>query len=218
MAKHLIAFHGDAKIKERAITAVREQGKLGSIAEIVDWEKEFGIPEFILVSGDCIFDGLPDGKYQTFLEALLRAIPVGADLRLVYFLFMLWVLTDSLYGVLRHTELSSNTYKATNRVLFLVQRKIDGHIVQKRTWKKAEIAAFNAADSAFTVHSVYSADVATSIANNSDASAIDSAANAYGHSFSDFDKMMEEWFEAAANKLLELVKTQPLHEAFKQAA
>ena len=118
------AFHNDPSIKEEYITRLNEHYQADEIIQGKYWENgkgcavgctihsyihnkyesELGIPEDIAHLQDIIFEGLPNKLAKQFPLEFLSSINVGADLKNVKNLFMIWVLTDSKYGVIKYAD------------------------------------------------------------------------------------------------------------------
>jgi hypothetical protein len=79
-------------------------------------------------------------KTKEFPLELAKAIPVGADLRLVWHRFAVWLLVDPEHGVIRFKD-----SKAIRDVAALHQRIVDGEEVSVKEWADAEEAAEAAA-------------------------------------------------------------------------
>ncbi|MGH6683741.1 MAG: hypothetical protein ACRECA_07425, partial [Pseudolabrys sp.] len=58
------------------------------------YERKFGIPQMLAYLEDRIFEGLPNLKAKTWPIRFIDAIAPGADLALVGWKFMHWMLTD----------------------------------------------------------------------------------------------------------------------------
>jgi len=116
------AFHNDPAIKQKYLDRVAAhrvadelikgqgwlEGKgcaIGCTLEAYDHSRyptELGIPEMLAHIEDCIFEGLPNGDAQAWPERFLSAIEPGADLSLVGWKFLHWLLTDNLIGAYDH--------------------------------------------------------------------------------------------------------------------
>src|ERR1700761_2407482 len=58
------------------------------------YEPKFGIPQMLARLEDTIFEGLPNSDAQQWPIAFMKAIKPGADLSLVGWKFLHWLLTD----------------------------------------------------------------------------------------------------------------------------
>lgn len=203
--KKLLTFHGKQEIKDKYIQRLKkhkeadeivqgkywEDGKGCAIGctihgdEHLKYETELGIPCIIARLEDRIFEGLSNSDAKEFPLLFLESIPVGVNTDLVFYKFMHWLLVDDKDGVIKFTI--SENVKVIQKVSDLMQRKIEGKIVQKGTWMNASRAA---ADTAYTnyyasaaaasgaVAAAYGAAAAEAVAAAADAAAA-SAAYAY---------------------------------------
>jgi hypothetical protein len=112
----MLAFHGKSEIKETYLARVRAHALADEIAHGFYWENgkgcavgctihsgahknyetELGIPIMLARLEDRLFEGMSNGKSKEFPERFLSAIPVGADLSLVGWKFLHWLLTEEL--------------------------------------------------------------------------------------------------------------------------
>jgi len=116
----MLAFHNDAKIKEKYIKRVKEhydadeiiQGKywengkgcaVGCTMEIgtydsrsvhAEMEKALGIPISLVYLEDRLFEGLRNDEAKMFPLRFLEAIKQGSDLSLISAKFIYWLLTE----------------------------------------------------------------------------------------------------------------------------
>ena len=60
-----------------------------------EYESRFGIPQMLARLEDCIFEGLPNDKAVDWPTRFMSAIKPGADLSLVGWKFLHWILTNS---------------------------------------------------------------------------------------------------------------------------
>ena len=118
----MLAFHGDKAIKSKYLRRVVAHRRADELIRGVGWEDgrgcavgctlnqyshsqyqiELGIPEVIAHLEDNLFESLPEKLAMTWPSRFLRAIPVGADLSMVWCRFSLWLLTDGLPKRSRH--------------------------------------------------------------------------------------------------------------------
>ena len=114
----MLAFHGKEEIKEMYLSRVRAHAIADEIAhgfywkngkgcavgctihsrEHKDYETELGIPIMLARLEDRLFEGMTNGKSKEFPERFLSAARVGADLSLVGWKFLHWLLTEELVG------------------------------------------------------------------------------------------------------------------------
>src|SRR5262245_15041119 len=122
----LRAFHNDPAIREKYIARVEAhraadeivqglytqhygEGKLRGCAvgctihgnDHRAYETEIGIPEWLALTEDRLFERMPIENAKLWPGRFLNAIPLGADLRSVFPKFMAWILIDPEHGVLR---------------------------------------------------------------------------------------------------------------------
>lgn len=110
----LIAYHNDPSIKTAILTQLAqhreadelvkrkywEDGKGCAVgctlhsANHAEYEPRFGVPQMLARLEDCIFEGLPNDKAKAWPERFMGAINPGADLSLVGWKFLHWLLTD----------------------------------------------------------------------------------------------------------------------------
>jgi hypothetical protein len=110
----MIAFHSDEKIKAAVIRQLRSHEEADEIVkgryweggkgcavgctihsgEHVEYETRFGIPQVLARLEDLIFEGLPNAEAKHWPILFMSAIRTGADLSLVHWRFLHWMLTD----------------------------------------------------------------------------------------------------------------------------
>jgi hypothetical protein len=189
------AFHGDPAIKQKYIVRVRAHRAADEIIHGVGWQDgkgcaigctldnydhsryptELGIPEMLARLEDTIFEGLENGKAQEWPEQFLEAIRPGADLSLVGWKFIHWLLTESKIGAYDH-ELVSDAVQQCAAVIEPLTRGEKADV--SAAWS-AESAAWSAARSAANAACSASSAVASAeSASWSASSAVASAASA----------------------------------------
>ena len=116
-----------------------------------------GVPEELARLQDRIFEALPRADALAFPESFLGAIPVGADLHLVWPKIALWVLTDEQHGVSRlvQDEKHKRQREAIENVAGLYLRWIAGDKPSVSEWQEARSAAYAAA--AYAAYAAYAA-------------------------------------------------------------
>ena len=112
--ERLIAYHGSEAEKAAIITQLVthraadrlvkgkywEGGKGCAVgctihsSNHMEYESRFGIPVMLAQLEDCIFEGLPNDKAMEWPVRFMSAIKPGADLSLVGWKFLHWILTD----------------------------------------------------------------------------------------------------------------------------
>src|SRR5262249_3407302 len=108
----LIAFHGNPQIKEKYLARIRAHVAADELIHGVYWqngkgcavgctihsgyhaayETELGIPRILARLEDGIFENLPNGQAKEWPQKFLAAIPISADLSLVWLQFAVWLL------------------------------------------------------------------------------------------------------------------------------
>jgi len=163
----MIAYHGQHDIKERYLARVRahiaadelihgkywEDGKGCAVgctihsSQHAAYETELGIPRILARLEDGIFESMTNGRRsKQWPEQFLSAIPVGADLSLVWPQFAAWMLLDKKWGVIQFAK-TVKTEKAIYDVGEAYQRVAAGNNKQIdwRTLADAAAAATAAA-------------------------------------------------------------------------
>ena len=165
----MIAFHGDPATKEKYIARVRAHREADRLVQGFTWESgkgcavgctleayeherypsELGVPEEIAYLQDSIFESLTPKEAQEFPEQFLEAIPIGADLSLVWNRFAVWMLVDPKHGVIRFAE-GEVSRAVIQGVANLHMKAIEGRQVSHDAWDAASsaAAAAGAADAA----------------------------------------------------------------------
>jgi hypothetical protein len=156
------AFLGEHSVKEKYLQRVRahrladeivkgrywENGKgcaVGCTIHASDhsaFERELGIPQGIAHLEDAIFEMLPNEQALLWPEQFLEAIYVGADLSLVGWKFLAWLvpLTLERYG-------NAEVTKSCQPAIVVLRQMADGKVNRMVAWV-ASNAASNAAKSA----------------------------------------------------------------------
>src|SRR3990167_744097 len=113
------SFHSDPKIKEKYLSRVQAHAAADEIIKGKYWvegkgcavgctvhssdhsayESELGIPRILARLEDGIFEALPNELAMTWPARFLESVPVGADLSMIWPKFVIWMLTDSEFGV-----------------------------------------------------------------------------------------------------------------------
>jgi hypothetical protein len=205
------AYHGDPKIKAMYLDRVRahrvadqivhgkywKHGKGCAVgctihsSEHARYETELGIPRILARLEDGIFEGMTKGDSLEWPEQFLDAIPVGADLGMIWPRFAVWLLGDSEVGVIRHAK-TARTKKAVQDVVDLYAEwvrtgerparaaaaSVAGRVTSAFTC--AVYAAAAAADAyAYAAYAAYAAAAAAAAA--ADVYAAAAAADAYAY-------------------------------------
>ena len=161
-----------------------------------EFERLFGIPRIIATIEDGIFEGLSTEYSKWWPVAFAEAVPVNADLSMVWPKFAVWILED----VKQYSR--EESVKDIDRVIELYKLKISGHNVDRGLWDRARAYASDAsafyaaaAASAFYAAASYAAAAAYS------ASDADDADDAYAAAYARKSKRKEQ-----ADKLIEILK------------
>ena len=112
------AFHNDVSVKSRYVGRVLAHREADEIAhgyywdkgkgcavgctihsgKHADYESEIGVPIMLARLEDRLFEGMSNGRSKEFPLQFLQAPKVGADLSLVGWKFLHWLLTEELVG------------------------------------------------------------------------------------------------------------------------
>jgi hypothetical protein len=194
------AFHGDKKIKDKYLARVLAHAKADEIIKGKYWEngkgcavgctihgndhgayeRELGIQRVIARLEDGIFEGLPNERAMKFPQEFLEAVPVGADLSMVFYRFMHWLLIDPEDGVIRLAKMD-RTKESIQKTAALFDRRIKGEEISDKDWDAAAAyaaAAYAAAYAADAAADAYAAAAAAAAADAADAAAAAAAADA----------------------------------------
>ncbi len=165
----LRAYHGDPALRARTLAQMQAHHDADEIVQGTYWGRgrgcavgclthdphgghalypvRWGIPELLARLEDRIFEGLSAEEARAWPIAFLGAIPLGADLSLVWPRFALAILTDEARGVRRLTAEGSDQRAAVDRVGALFRRVVggEGEVVSREEWGTAYAAAHAAA-------------------------------------------------------------------------
>jgi hypothetical protein len=165
----MLAFHSLPQLKAAKLTQVLAHQKADEIVKGLYWqngkgcavgctvhsdshsayETEMGIPRMLARLEDRIFEGMPNADAKLFPARFIDAIPVGADLSLVGWKFLHWLVADV---VARHG--TDNVKAATVDAIDILRRKADGE----------EVSSVDARNVAATAKKAYAADAAAAAA------------------------------------------------------
>jgi hypothetical protein len=159
----LLAFHNDPKIKEKYLDRVSQHEKLDEIIKGTYWsegkgcavgctiegsdhsryEKELGIPTIIAYLEDELFEEMSNNKAKAFPRRFLEAIPVGADLSLVFAKLIVWEWEDPKHGLKVIPEIAEDKelVDCCEQVVALYKRVIDGETPEDDEWIELGISA-----------------------------------------------------------------------------
>ena len=219
----MLAFHNKDEIKAEYLARVRAHEAADEIIHGKFWkngkgcavgctvhsdqhsayETELGIPRILARLEDRIFEGMANGYSKEFPAKFLSAIPVGADLSMVWPRFALWLLVDEKHGVIRFAKKDSAQWIAIHRVADLYRELKDWDKRDKDAFKAASAAAYAAAAYAAADAAYASADAASAAASAATATA--SAADAADAAYAAYAR--QKSFNAQADKLLQLLRT-----------
>ena len=172
----LYAFHNKQSLKEKYVKRVEAHYKADEIVQGIYWEngkgcavgctmemdndsvnihrqmeKVLGIPEWLALLEDGIFEGLPNEEAKKFPLRFLQAIKPGADLSKVEYQFKIWLLVDKHNGVIQWAN--DETKKIIKDIVKLQKRALKGDMPSESDWSSvarsaARSAAWSAARSA----------------------------------------------------------------------
>lgn len=225
--KTLSAFHNDSKIKDEYLKRVKDHEVADEIIKGTYWEDgkgcavgctihsrdhnvyqtELGIPKWLAVLEDRIFENLPNSRAKSFPYEFLSSISVGAELEKIKAPFLILVLESTFdkFDHLKYPKVKSSLdevialYKRNaDPEDFLIAGKNANDAIYSADTAHAAYAAY-AAHAAYTAHAaaddadaicaaVYAARATNAAADNADAIT-------YASSYIKF-----------ADKLLELLK------------
>lgn len=239
----LLAWHGDSALFKATVAEMAAHRKADRLVKGIYWEggkgcavgclikgsnhsqyeTRFGIPEALARLEDTIFENLPNGEAMKWPERFLKAAKPGADLSLVQWQFLAFVVDDAL-----SRPAAASVREACQPALEVVRAKARGEPVSESAAMSAarsaemsaamsaavsaESAAMSAASAAWsiarsTANAAWSAaSVAWSIARST-ARSTESAANA--------ESATSAAWKRYANKLVELMMAAPVPEPVK---
>jgi hypothetical protein len=191
------AFHNDPAVKELYLSRVRAHRMADELIKGTYWkggkgcavgctvhsgdhrayEKELGVPRILARLEDGIFEKLPNELAMTWPERFLDAIPIGADLSLVWPKFAVWLLIDPKYGVLQFAKQNASK-KAIQDVADAYQKAAEGAELKLQPWADLRAAAAYAAASSASAAASAAAYAASASASASSAYAAASSASA----------------------------------------
>jgi hypothetical protein len=206
----LRAFHGDASVQATYLGRVRAHAAADEIVQGQYWDRgkgcavgctihgsshavyetELGIPRILARLEDRLFEAMAIADAKGWPERFLVAIPIGADLSLVWPRFAVWMLTDPAAGVIRFAK-REQSIAAIREVAAMYERMIAGETVERsemiavseRAWAARSAADADADADAAAAAAAY-ADAAADADADADAAA---AAAAYADADADAD-------------------------------
>ena len=102
-----------------------------------------GIPEWLWLLNDTLFENLPDGENSQFSVDFLNAVPVGVDLTSVRWKFCAFILKENIERVLLldiKDEIKKQVVDAIRGVLVLHEEAIKTRSAAESAWSAAESA------------------------------------------------------------------------------
>ena len=159
MAKHItipscMAFHGVSGLRQKYIDAVNIAYTNGTLETLggdlfaasdecdshVDYEitaeEQFGFPVQVLCCVDVLCMNLEIHDKQVFLIRFLNAVPIGADLNLVWPQLALWMLQNKLYGLIHKKGLDVDQYTLEKLYSMYHDWVSHGYIAPKSEWQE----------------------------------------------------------------------------------
>lgn len=220
------AFHGDPKIKKKYLDRLRAHAKADEIIKGVYWEngkgcavgctihsgnhsdyeKKLGIPAWLALVEDKIFEGLPQEKAKTWPLVFLSAISVGANLEQVKAPFLIFIL-QSVLDKFNHEKFPKVKKRVLDVIALYENKETDPKKIAAVRAKaataaaeaaKAEAAWATAEAATATAAAGAAAWAATAWAMAWAAAASEAATAAAGAAGAEYEKF--------ADKLLELLK------------
>ena len=165
--KPLLAWHGDKALQKQTVAIMAAHRKADTLTKGLYWgngrgcavgclihgddhslyEPRFGIPQALARLEDMIFENLPNADAMKWPERFLKAAKPGADLSLVQWQFLEFVVDEAL-----SRKEAASVREACQPALDVVRAKARGETVSasaaRSAWSAAEIAAWSAAWSA----------------------------------------------------------------------
>ena len=176
----LLAYNGKTSVKRKYLGRIRKHRELDQLVQGYGYwkdgrgcavgctihsgnhsayETELGIPSALAHLEDRLFENLPVELARQWPEGFLSAIKPGADLSLVLPKFMVWMLSDSVDGVIRFAK-REDTKLAIQGVSALFVRWAAGDKPTTSEWESARKIAAYAADAAYAAYAAYAAAAA----------------------------------------------------------
>ncbi len=207
------AFHNDPELKKSVLNQILIHQEADSFTQKIYWDPDsqkgcavgclthdvhgghhlypslWGIPEQLAYLEDAIFEGLSIDQAKQWPYQFMSAIPVGANLGLVFPGFVLWLLSDDQYGIKQYSQ-----EKIIDEICAAYQDVLSNKAVSDEHWKKLEDKALSCYDQVFSVR----APVGLA------AQVVQAAREAFGCYY----KSEKLWYQAASRKLLELIHNQ----------
>ncbi len=159
----LLAWHGDAALKKATVAEMAGHRKADRLVKSVYWEggkgcavgclvhsgqhseyeSRFGIPQALARLEDTIFENLPKADAMRWPERFLKAAKPGADLSLVQWQFLAFVVEEALLW-----PEAGSVREACQPALEIVRARACGEDVSESAVRSAESAARSAESAA----------------------------------------------------------------------
>lgn len=166
--KKLLAFHNDPAIKQKYLARVQAHAQADEIVQGKYWENgkgcavgctihsdrhadfavELGLPEWLALLEDRLFENLSNDAARKFPVEFLESIPVGADLEPVKWKFFAYLIRENIERVTQlelDGALKTTVMSALRGALALHEIKISGGKVADLEWSAAWSASRAAA-------------------------------------------------------------------------
>jgi hypothetical protein len=183
-------------------------GKHYSHGDHTAYEAELGIPRIVARLEDKIFEELQKEDAIKWPLQFMRAVPVGADLEMVWPKFAIWLLGDPKDGVIQYAK-TDEQRKVVQDVVDLYAKKVSGVDVSIDEWQVVRDAAYAAAyATATTATTATTAAAYAAYADGADADGADGAAAAAA-AYADAayaDAARDKHYKKCAKKLLQIIK------------
>ena len=185
--------------------SMREYGSHSDLAE------RLGIPLVLARLEDRIFEGLPIEWAKHWPTRFAKAIPIGADLSLVWPKFALALLTDPEMGVIGFTK-REQAKAAIQGVASLFAARISGSNPSAAQWREARKNADAYAADAYAAYAAaaYAADAAdaayAAYAAYAYAAAYATAADAYAYAAAAAAASRQAYYVKMADKLIQILE------------
>jgi hypothetical protein len=185
------AFHGDKEVKRKYLARVSAHAKADEIVKGRYWEngkgcaigctihssnhnayeKELGVPKWLAIVEDVLFEGMLMNSAQKWPEQFLKAINVGANLEQVKTPFLIFILKNSLKSMkaIKYDKKAFPQVEAAQKQCETAVKEM----IRCHKLGFSLSAAYSAADSAYSAAD----SAAYSAANSAVRSAANSAAN-----------------------------------------
>ena len=214
----MLAYHNDPKLKQQILEQLQGSSWNASIEE---YESRFGIPKRLAHLEEQIFDGLPNEEAKSWPIRFMSAIQVGADLSTIWRDFAIWMLVDSIDGVIKYTQPGSDAHRVIMQVAHLYQngythqQMMDAaEVAHAAAYAAYANASAAAADAAYFAH-VAAADASYAAAKAAYAAYADAAAGSHVSYNARYAAAAHATYIKISNKLIELLEKQEVNHDHK---